>query len=68
MKSRRIRAILAGALVVISLVLFDYCRYVIAHHPTYDLARLLSLGIQGMIVSVNFLAMLKLLDSLAPRA
>jgi len=64
MRTRWIRAIIAGALVVASLVLFDYCRYVIAHHPNYDLARLLSLGGQGVIVSVNFLAMLKLVESL----
>jgi len=68
MKTRWIRAIVAGALVVALLVLFDYCRYVIAHHPTYDSARLFSLGVQGMIASVNFLAMLRLLESLTPRA
>ena len=49
-------------------VLFDYCRYVIAHHPNYDLARVFSLGAQGVIVSINFLAMLKLLESLTPRS
>jgi len=68
MKTRWIRAVVAGVLVVALLVLFDYCRYVIAHHPTYDLPRLLSLGTQGMIASINFLAMLKLLESLTPRA
>ena len=68
MKTHWIRAIAAGALVVALLVLFDYCRYVIAHHPTYDLARVFSLGIQGMIASINFLAMLKLLESLTSRA
>jgi len=68
MKTRWIRAIVAAALVVVSLVLFDYCRYVIAHHPNYDLARLISLGVQGVIISINFLAMLKLLESLTPPA
>ena len=33
MKTRWIRAIAAAALVVGLLLLFDYCRYVIAHHP-----------------------------------
>ena len=68
MKTRWIRAIAAAALVVGLLLLFDYCRYVIAHHPSYDLPRVFSLGLQGMIASVNFLAMLRLLESLTPRA
>ena len=68
MKTPWIRAIVAAALVAASLVLFDYCRYVVAHHPDYDLARLCSLGVEGAIAAIYFLAMLKLLESLSRRA
>lgn len=67
MRTRWVQAIIAGALVAASLVLFDYCRYVIAHHPNYDLARLFSLGIQGAIASVYFLGMFRLVDTLTKK-
>jgi hypothetical protein len=68
MRTRLFRAVVAAMLVVFLTLLFDYCRYEIAHHPNFDFTRMIYSGIQGLIIGVNFLAMLKLVESVNPRA
>jgi hypothetical protein len=68
MRTRLLRAVVAAALVVFLTVLFDYCRYEIEHHPHFDFTRMTYLGTQGLIIGINFLAMLKLVESFNPRA
>jgi hypothetical protein len=63
-----LRAIIAATLVLVLTLLFDYCRYEIEHHPHFDLARAIYLSIQGVIIGVNFIAMLKLLEAFSPPA
>jgi hypothetical protein len=55
-------------LVVLFTLLFDYCRYEIEHHPHFDFTRVIYSSIQGLIIGINFLAMLKLVESFNPRA
>jgi hypothetical protein len=62
------RAITAAVLVLVLTLLFDYCRYEIDHHPHFDLARMVYLSIQGLIIGINFVAMLKLVEAFIPRA
>ena len=62
------RAVAAAILVLALTLLFDYCRYEIDHHPHFDFARVVYLSIQGLIVGVNFAAMLKLIEAFIPRA
>jgi hypothetical protein len=59
---------MAAMLVVFLTLLFDYCRYEIEHHPHFDFTRVIYLGIQGIVISINFVAMLKLFESFSPRA
>ena len=68
MKTRLFRAIVAAMLVVFLTLLFDYCRYQLEHHPHFDLTRVLYLGMQGVVIAVNFLAMLKFVESFTLRA
>jgi hypothetical protein len=62
------RAIIAASLVLALTLLFDYCRYEIERHPHFDVARLIYLSVQGLIVSINFAAMLKLVEAFAHRS
>jgi len=68
MKTRLFPAIIAALLVVFLTLLFDYCRYEIAHHPDFDLTRVIYLSIQGMVIGINFVAMLKFVESFNRRA
>ena len=68
MRTRLFSAIVAAMLVVLFTLLFDYCRYEIEHHPHFDLTRMIYSSIQGLILGINFLAMLRLVESLKPRA
>jgi hypothetical protein len=68
MKTRLFRAIIAAMLVVVLTLLFDYCRYEIAHHPDFDFTRVIYLSIQGVVIGINFVAMLKFVESFHPRA
>ena len=68
MTTRLFRAIIAALLVVFLTLLFDYCRYAIEHHPYFDFTRVIYLGIEGVVISINFVAMLRLLESFNPRA
>jgi hypothetical protein len=68
MKTRLFRAVVAALLVVFLALLFDYCRYEIAHHPYFDFTRVIYLTIQGIVISINFLAMLKFVESFNRRA
>lgn len=68
MTTRLFRAIIAALLVVFLTLLFDYCRYAIEHHPHFDFTRVIYLGIEGVVISINFVAMLRLLESFNPRA
>jgi hypothetical protein len=68
MKTRLFRTIVAAMLVLFLTLLFDYCRYEIAHHPHFDFTRVIYLGIQGVVVSINFVALLKFVESFNPRA
>jgi hypothetical protein len=68
MKPRLFRAIIAAMLVLCLTLLFDYCRYEIGHHPHFDFSRVIYLSIQGVVIGINFVAMLKLVESLKPRA
>ena len=68
MNSRLFRAIIAAMLVLFFTLLFDYCRYEIEHHPHFDLSRVVYLSIQGVIIGINFVAMLKFVESFKPRA
>jgi hypothetical protein len=62
------RAIVAATLVLVLTLLFDYCRYEIEHHPHFDFARAVYLSIQGLIIGINFVAMLKLVEAFTPSA
>jgi hypothetical protein len=68
MTTRLFRAIIAALLVVFLTLLFDYCRYAVEHHPHFDFTRVIYLGIQGAVISINFAAMLRLVESFNPRA
>jgi len=68
MRSRWFRAIVAAILVVFLTLVFDYCRYEIQHHARFGLTRMIYSSIQGLILGINFLAMLKLVESFNPRA
>lgn len=68
MKTRLFRAIIAAMLVVSLTLLFDYCRYEIERHPHFDATRMIYLGVQGVVISINFIAMLKFVESFNPRA
>ena len=68
MKSRLFRAVIAALAVVFLPLLFDYCRYAVEHHPHFDFTRVIYLGIQGAVISINFAAMLRLVESFNPRA
>ena len=68
MQTRLFRAIIAALLVVFLTLLFDYCRYALEHHPHFDFTRVIYLGIQGSVVGINFVAMLRLVESFNLRA
>jgi len=68
MKTRLFRAIVAAMLVVFLTLLFDYCRYEIEHHPYFDFTRVIYLSIQGVVIGINFVAMLKFVESFNSRA
>jgi len=69
MKARLVlRVIIAAVLVLFLTLLFDYCRYEIEHHPHFDFTRAIYVSIQGMIVGINFVAMMKFVESFNPRA
>jgi len=68
MKTQLFRAMIAAMLVVFLTLLFDYCRYEIEHHPHFDFTRVMYLSIQGVVISINFVAMLKFLESFNRRA
>jgi len=68
MNARLFRTIIAAMLVICLTLLFDYCRYEIEHHPHFDFTRVIYLSIQGAVISINFVAMLKFVESLNPRA
>ena len=68
MKTRLFRAIVAAMLVVFLTLLFDYCRYEIQHHPHFDFTRVIYLSIQGVVICINFVAMLKFVESFNSRA
>ena len=68
MKTRLFRALIAAMLVVFLALLFDYCRHEIEHHPHFDFTRVIYLSIQGIVISINFLAMLNFVESFNPRA
>ena len=68
MKPRLFRAIIAAMLVVLLTLIFDYCRYEIEHHPHLDFTTVIYLSIQGVVISINFVAMLKFVESLNRRA
>ena len=68
MKTRVFRTIIAAMLVLFLTLLFDYCRYEIEHHPQFDFTRAIYLCIQGIVVSINFVAMLKFVESFKLRA
>jgi len=55
-------------LVVFLTLLFDYCRYEIEHHPYFDFTRVIYLSIQGVVIGINFVAMLKFVESFNSRA
>ena len=55
-------------LVVLLTLIFDYCHYEIEHHPHLDFTRVIYLSIQGVVISINFVAMLKFVESLNRRA
>lgn len=59
---------IAALLVVFLTLLFDYCRYEIEHHPHFDLTRVIYLSLQGVVIGINFVAMLKFLESFKSRA
>jgi len=67
MNTRLFRVVVAAMLVLFFTLLFDYCRYEIAHHPQFDFTRAIYLSIQGMIISINFVAMLKFVESFNAR-
>lgn len=67
MKTRLFRAVIAAMLVVFLTLLFDYCRYEVEHHPHFDSARLVFLSIQGLVFGINFIAMLRFVESIKPR-
>ena len=67
MKTRLFRVVIAAMLVLLFTLLFDYCRYEIEHHPYFDFTRAIYLSIQGIIISINFVAMLKFVESFNPR-
>ena len=67
MKTQLFRMIVAATLVVFLTLLFDYCRYEIAHHPQFDFTRTIFLSIQGVIFGINFVAMLKFVETFNPR-
>jgi hypothetical protein len=67
MKTRLFRAMIAATLVVFLTLLFDYCRYEIEHHPHFDFTRMIYLSLQGLVISINFVAMLKFLESFNSR-
>jgi hypothetical protein len=62
------RAVIAAMLVVFLTLLFDYCRYEIGQHPHLDFTRVIYLSIQGVVIGINFVAMLKFVESFNPRA
>jgi hypothetical protein len=62
------RTVTAAILVVALTLLFDYCRYEIGHHPQFDFTRIIYLCIQGLIIGINFSAMLKLVEAFTARA
>ena len=68
MKTRLFRATIAAIPVLILTLLFDYCRYEIEHHPHFDFIRVIYLSIQGVVIGINFVAMLKFVESFDPRA
>jgi len=68
MKTRSFRAIVAAVLVLFLTLLFDYCRYQIEHHPHFDFTRTIYLSIQGAVFGINFVAVLKFVESFNPRA
>ena len=68
MKTRLFRAVIAALAVVFLTLLFDYCRYAVEYHPHLDFTRVTYLGIQGVIITINFVAMLKFVESFNPRA
>ena len=68
MQTRVFRATVAAMLVLFLTLLFDYCRYEIEHHPHFDFTRVIYLSIQGVVISINFLAMLKFVESFNRRA
>ena len=68
LNTRLFRAITAAMLVIFLTLLFDYCRYEIEHHPHFDFTRVIYLSIQGVVISINFVAMLKFLESFNSRA
>ena len=55
-------------LVVLLTLIFDYCRYEIEHHPHLDFTRVIYLSIQGVVICINFVAMLKFVESFNSRA
>ena len=67
MRTRLYRAIVAAVLVVSLTLLFDYCRYEIEQHPHFDFTRTIYSSVQGLIIGINFLAMLKLIESFQSR-
>ena len=67
MNTRLFRAIIAALLVVFLTLLFDNCRNAVEHHPHFDFTRVVYLGIQGVVISINFVAMLKFVESFNPR-
>jgi len=68
MKTQLFRAMIAAMVVVFLTLLFDYSRYEIEHHPHFDFTRVMYLSIQGVVISINFVAMLKFLESFNRRA
>jgi hypothetical protein len=68
MKARLFRTVIAAMLVLFLTLLFDYCRYEIAHRPHSDFTRVIYLSIQGLVIGINFAARLKFVESFNPRA
>jgi cell shape-determining protein MreD len=68
MKTRLFQTITAAMLVVFLTLLFDYCRFAIEHHPHFDFTRVIYRAIQGVIISINIVAMLKFVESFNRRA
>jgi hypothetical protein len=62
-----LQAIVAAMLVLLLTLLFDYCRYEIDHHPRFDFTRATYAAIQGLVISINFLAMLSFVKSFKPK-